>query len=183
MTRDSAAQHNAALRVRLLQCGIRLSRELSGEEPEVHRLSRHASTAAARARTRPAPCCGRCNGGCACNGSLTTAQDMGSARCGQARRRSCTCRFCVPCLDTRARRRRRIAEWSSRERAPPHDSVCVPLRCVPCSRAGQQVRDGFGVPRPAIRALWAQRLRLRGLEKARLAALLPRGERMGHGEL
>jgi len=54
---------------------------------------------------------------------------------------------------------------------------------VPCSRAGQQVRDGFGVPRPAIRALWAQRLRLRGLEKARLAALLPRSEQMGHSAL
>ncbi len=49
---DSAARHNAAPRVRLLQGGIRLSRELSGEEPEVQRLSRHASAAAARTRAR-----------------------------------------------------------------------------------------------------------------------------------
>jgi hypothetical protein len=45
--------------------------------------------------------------GCACtrcNGSLANAQDMGIARCGQARRRSCTCRFRVSGLDTHHRR-------------------------------------------------------------------------------
>ena len=36
--------------MRCVQSGIRLSRELSGEEPEVQRLSRHASAAAARTR-------------------------------------------------------------------------------------------------------------------------------------
>jgi hypothetical protein len=46
-------------------------------------------------------------------------------------------------------RRESDAEWSRRERTPPHDAVCVPLRCVPCSRARQQVRrasDGFAPP-------------------------------------
>ena len=41
-------------------------------------------------------------------------------------------------------RRERAAEWSRRERASPHDAVCVPLRCVPCSRARQQVRRATG---------------------------------------
>jgi hypothetical protein len=47
--------------------------------------------------------------------------------------------------------RERPAAWSSRERAPPHDAVCVPLRCMPCSRSRQHVRrasDGFAPPVP-----------------------------------
>ena len=131
---DSAARHNAAPRVRLLQGGIRLSRELSGEEPEVQRLSRHASSAAARTRSG----------------------------------------------------RRRAAEWSRRERAPPHDAVCVPLRCLPCSRARQHVRDGFASPCPAI----PRERRHRGSRVAATRAawicawvLIPRGERMVHGAL
>jgi hypothetical protein len=40
---DSAARHNAAPRVRCVQCEIRLPRELSGAGPEVQGLStRHA---------------------------------------------------------------------------------------------------------------------------------------------
>ena len=184
----SAARHNAALRVHLLQCGIRLSRELSGEEPEVQRLSRHASAAAARTRARRRRAAEWSRNARQLDGSETAggwrtagkpiygsspAGNDGDAAADASHGSSSTRRRSGARIRAR---RRRAAEWSRRERAPPHDAVCVPLRCLPCSRARQHVRDGFASPCPAI----PRERRHRG---SRVAALLPRGERMGHGAL
>jgi hypothetical protein len=64
----SAARHNAVSCVRCVQCGIHLSRELSGECPEVQRLSaRHARTCAPHeAVCVPLRCVhGECRAACA----------------------------------------------------------------------------------------------------------------------
>jgi hypothetical protein len=142
--RSACAQFRAAC-ARCVQCEIRLSRELSGEGPEVKRLSaRHVAAASpcrglrARGRRRTRHCCHRvADGGAECKrlrgrwvaGELGLgARDHAAYHAAAARHASAD--DGQPGLQPAGLLPAGLGFGQG------GDAVCVPLRCVPCSRHG-----------------------------------------------